>query len=396
MKYSFRATVKYIVTKMVQSFIKLLYVCPIDDNKMLFFSFDGKQFSDSPKYICDYYLNTKYDVVWGFNDEQKWKKILPTNIRSVKKESFLFLKEFVTAKVIVTNDFIASYLPVRKGQILLNTWHGGSPLKTVGMADEKYEKDDDLFFKLHSNKYTAILSSSQFMTDEVFVKSLCLKGSILEYGMPRNDIFFQKDLNIKKKVYDCLGIDNYNVGLVLYAPTFRGNGDFIPKEQQLDSDITVDALRKKFDKDFVFAFRAHHTMSKECFGTECIKASDYPDMQELLYVADILITDYSSCMGDFAYTKKPTFLYIPDVEEYMKDRGFYWDIHTLPFMIARNQEELNQRILTYDEDEYQNGIDKYFARLGSYEKGNATQLTCDWINMKIKKSEGEKNEKTRI
>lgn len=391
MKYSFKAMTKYLITLALQNMLKIFYVMPLQNNKMLYFSFDGKQYSDSPKYICLNYQNENLKLIWAFNDLERWKQEIPEDCIGIKKRSMRFLLEFCTSKIIVTNDFISSYLPVRKGQILLNTWHGGSPLKTVGKRDESYSVDDELFFKIHERKYTAILSSSEFMSRDVFKESLGLKGSFLEYGMPRNDIFFRNEKRYKAKVYKYFGIENReDLGVVLYAPTFRGTGDFLPQEVRLNVGETTNMLKKRFGKDFVFMFRAHHLMNKDCFEKDCLNASDYPDMQELLCAADILITDYSSCMGDFAFTRKPTFLYIPDVKDYMRDRGFYWDIYRLPFCIAEFQEELSSKILNYNEEKYNKALDEYFQKLGTFECGNATKLTCDWINSKIKENENEK------
>ena len=102
-------------------------------------------------------------------------------------------------------------------------------------------------------------------------------------------------------------------------------------------------------------------------------------MQELLCASDILITDYSSCMGDMALMKKPIFLYAPDVKEYIKDRGFYWDIFTLPFPIAQSQEQFIDNIIKFDEESYCAGIDNYLKKLVSYENTVSAEKVCQWL-----------------
>lgn len=386
MKYSFKAILKYVLIKLMAGLMKCFYVFPMNRNKILFFSFDGKQYSDNPKYICEELIRSKYQIEWAFCDVDKFKPITPSNVTVIRIKSLRFLYEFFTAHVIVTNDFIPSYLTIRKKQILLNTWHGGSPLKTVGKRDQAYQIDDALFFKLHEKKYSAFLSSSSFMTKEVFDESFGFKGEVLEYGMPRNDILINYDDSVIKKVFSyfnlCKGNDEY--GLVLYAPTFRGKGEFLPKYVQLDIKRTLTVLEKKYGKKYYFLFRAHHAMKLDCLVDEAIDASDYPDMQELLVASDVLITDYSSCMGDFALTRKPVFLYIPDIKTYMRDRGFYWDIYGLPFETAENQKQLEQRIREFNEEIYCQKIDNYFAKLNTFEKGNATQMACLWLENKMK------------
>ena len=127
------------------------------------------------------------------------------------------------------------------------------------------------------------------------------------------------------------------------------------------------------------------TIDNEC----CINVTDYPDMQELLCASDVLITDYSSCMGDMALMRKPIFLYTPDLDEYIKDRGFYWDIHSLPFPIAGTEEEFLQNIENFDLPDYIKGVESYFLKLGTYESKDSIKKTIDWFY--IRRRENEKN-----
>lgn len=84
-----------------------------------------------------------------------------------------------------------------------------------------------------------------------------------------------------------------------------------------------------------------------------IDASNYPDMQELLYAADVLITDYSSSMWDFSLTRRPCFLYATDLNYYDLDRGFYSDIHTWPYPLAESNSALIKNIKQFNNDQYQ-------------------------------------------
>ena len=383
MKYKIKCFLKYFATIVLINILKVLWILPIDNDKILFFSFDGKQFSDNPKYI---YINIKKNypnkkIIWAFRNINNYKDLM-NEVKLVKIDSLRFLFEIITSKVIITNDYISSFIPIRKSQILLNTWHGGSPLKTVGFAVSNPDYYNHYFFKIHNKKYSAFLSSSNFMTQEVFKKSFNYRGNILEYGMPRNAIFFEDTKDLKNKVYKYFNIDDNNIGLVLYAPTFRGNSSnpkFLPNNQMIDIEMCKKALKNKFGKDFLFLFRAHHSM-KNIMDNNVIIASDYPDMQELLCAVDVLITDYSSCMGDMALTRKPVFLYTPDLEEYIKDRGFYWDIYSLPFPIAKNNNEMEKNILDYNQNAYNNEIKKYFDSLVSFENIDSTNKTVKWLS----------------
>lgn len=379
-----KSYLKYIIINVIIYLLKIFWIIPIKKNRILFFSFGGKQYSDNPKYIYENLglLGNEKEIFWAFKKDSPYynnKK----DYKIVECLSLKFIFIFITSKVIITNDFISSFLPVRKKQILLNTWHGGSPLKTVGLMQEDTSYYDKLFFKIHNKKYSAFLSSSKFMTEDVFKKSLAYSGKILEFGMPRNAILLSEHEDIIEKVYKKLNIlRNKEVGIVLYAPTFRGttgNTSFIPTEEQFSINKVLTFFNEKFNKKFIFLFRAHHTMKITIDNECCINVTDYPDMQELLCASDVLITDYSSCMGDMALMRKPIFLYTPDLDEYIKDRGFYWDIHSLPFPIAGTEEEFLQNIENFDLPDYIKGVESYFLKLGTYESKDSIKKTIDWL-----------------
>ena len=106
---------------------------------------------------------------------------------------------------------------------------------------------------------------------------------------------------------------------------------------------------------------------------------DYPDMQELLAAADLLITDYSSCVWDYAFLKRPCFLFVPDKEEYIAKTGFYVSIEEWPFMKASNMEELVECMKQYDEQAAITEIEKHLKRLGSYESGACCKVLAEKI-----------------
>ena len=116
-------------------------------------------------------------------------------------------------------------------------------------------------------------------------------------------------------------------------------------------------------------------------------ATDYPDMQELLATADVLITDYSSCMGDMCLMNKPVFLYTPDLADYIGERGFYWDIFSLPFPVAKNEKELIHNILEFDIDLYRRNVVKYLRRLVSYEKPDSDIFFANYLLALLKTDE---------
>lgn len=371
---------RYIFTLIKMTLLKRYWILGIEKETVLFMSYDGKQYSDSPRCISEA-IHLKYPkkkILWALKEPYV---VCPDYVNIVNRNSKEFYRAICTAKVIITNNSISSYIPIRKNQIFLNTWHGGSPTKTVGFREENPDSYFKYHFKIQDSKTTAMLSGSKFFTEEVIKESFGFKRTLpLELGLPKNDILLNDHSSITTKVRKYYDIKP-ECSIILYAPTFRGDANdstFLNKEHLLDPAKVIECFSRKNNKKYVFMFRAHHAMKvTELEGS--ISATDYPDMQELLCAADILITDYSSCMHDFSLMKKTVFLYIPDYEEYMKDRGFYYTIPSMPFPYAKTLPEFENVIFNYDENDYIKKVEQYLNRMNNYEDGNATERVLSWL-----------------
>ena len=194
-------------------------------------------------------------------------------------------------------------------------------------------------------------------------------------GMPRNDILFnqEKVLEKQKKIRNVLNL-NEEFGSVLYAPTFRGiekeNRSFVTK---ISFEKILRTLKVVYGKTFVILMREHNYLTGKMIVDKesIIDVSTYPDIMELICATDILITDYSSVMWDFALLGRPCFLFVPDLEQYRSDRNFYIDITEWKFPISTNMEELLSDIKKLSLDEAKKNAGEHLALFHSYEKGTA-------------------------
>ena len=110
-------------------------------------------------------------------------------------------------------------------------------------------------------------------------------------------------------------------------------------------------------------------------------------MQELIAISDFMITDYSSCMFDMMYMRKPCLLYMPDFEEYTeRERALYFDIKELPFLKAYTEDEMFDAIKNFDGDKYKQDIESFLGIIGSFEKGTACQTIAELICKQSEKS----------
>ncbi len=387
---------------------------PIDNQKVFFICHKGKQYSCNPKYISEYMMKNYPDVkiVWAFNKPKDFSNLKQLGIKSVKTESYSCLFEMCTSKVIVTNVDVYPYYKNRNEQVVFDTWHGGGTFKTCGFANP-YNLDTEKKKKFYSDLYghiTHYCSSSKMFSNQTIRFSRKFNGEIFEVGMPRNDILFDSDTTnetrnlyyfllskhkkgeVIEKIYQYFNLPEYHKKIVLYAPTYRNiedENDF----EQLNTMLLLNSLKQRFGNEFILLYRSHHFKHlkanfDENFSDVVFDVSKYPEMQELLKVSDVLISDYSSCIWDFSLMYKPVFLFAPDVDSYRESRSFYLPIEQWPYILCRSNEELREKVIHFDNESYKKAVNNYFKLTGNCETGRATEIVGDFLYKQL----GEKEE----
>lgn len=360
--------------------LKVLSLGHFHKKRIVFFSYFGKQYSCNPKYISEYIQShhKDYEIVWAFKNPEDFSYLHEKNIVTMKYLSFRFFHTCLTSKYIITNSEIPSWFPIMKRQVYINTWHGGGAYKRVGAAYCKETAGKQARAAIAREVPCTYVSSSDTFTELTIKQSFQHNGTILSCGMPRNDMLVNQDhpeLYAKIRSYYHLPED---AKILLYAPTYRESKS--AADYLFDCKRVKEGLEKRFGGDWFFLFRMHYfVMNQLEKSSDYIDASQYPDMQELLYASDILVTDYSSSMWDFSFTGKPCFLYATDLGYYDMQRGFYSDIHTWPFPLAETSDDLITTILSFDQAKYQQDVAHHHTSLGSCETGHACQIITDYI-----------------
>lgn len=366
---------------------RIFCIAPIQKNKIVCSNFKGKHYADNPKYITEALLRSgkNYDIVWLLRSNVEAE--LPDGVRRVPYESLSGIKELMTASVWIDSHTKQYGIHKRKKQFFLETTHGSYGLKKIGKDQKKTLLVDSKIYPYNGKRYDLMLSNSRQMT-EIFRRVFDYNGNMLERGSPRNDIFFKDPHFFIDKV--CSYFDISNRHLALYAPTWRP--DFSTEFISMDFERLRQNFKSRFGGEWVVLIRLHpvNTMDAEHivkYGGNIYNATDYDDMQELLVACDVLITDYSSCMFDFATSGKPCFLYAPDVEAYRKAQDCYLDIFNLPFPFGQSTSELEQKILSFDEDVYGMRLKALQEQVGLNETGQASEYAAQYIEKWIN-SEG--------
>ncbi|MDQ7129557.1 bifunctional glycosyltransferase/CDP-glycerol:glycerophosphate glycerophosphotransferase [Mammaliicoccus sciuri] len=370
----------------------------VDSNTIVFESFGGKNYSDSPKYIYEYMQKNypKLNYIWVFNNPDK--NVIIGNAEKVKKGSKEYYEAYSKAKFWVTNARLPLYLNKKENQIYIQTWHG-TPLKRLandmkvvrmpGTTTANYKKN----FYAETSRWDYLVSPNRYSSN-IFKTAFWMdEERTWEIGYPRNDVLvnrsndqeyinqIKKDLNLPedKKV-------------IMYAPTWRDD-EFVKKGQYLfDLKINLENLQKELGENYVILLRMHYLIANalDLNGYEdfAIDVSNYSDISELYIISDALITDYSSVMFDFGILKRPQYFFAYDIEKYDKGlRGFYMDyMNDLPGEIITDEFKLAEELKNIDEhkEKYKEKIEKFYEKFCSLEKGQSSKFIGDYINGKTK------------
>lgn len=360
---------------------------PIQKNRVVFCSYGGRGYSDSPKAICEVLRLSGEDVdlVWLCKDEAA-AKTLPEGVRAVPSKGLKKVRAMASAKVWVDN--CRKYESIKKkGQVYMQTWHGFALKKIEADAASSLEPSYVEASKRDSAQCDVYVSGSGHMT-KLYRNSFWYNGPVRNTGTPRNDIFYTDHTALHAKVCKALGLPE-DRKLALYAPTFRD--DHSMDAYRIDTDVVRRKCEENFKGDWSVLIRLHPNVaaqSAKLFAYDAdrlVDATAYPDMQELLCAAGLLITDYSSSMFDYALTGKPVVQFATDVEAYQKGRDFYFPLDKLPFPLARSNEEL-ETVLTDLQPLWTSAAWAEFTRENEFcEDGQASVRCAAMILQQMKK-----------
>lgn len=352
-------------------------------------NFGGKKYADNPAAIVDKLLELRDDLkIYWVLDKGYYDAKLPDGVKPVKFNSFKHYFILATAKIWIDNARKPLLIKKRKNQFYIQTWHGGFGFKR--MEKDLEGKLPDSYIRLAKNdssNMSLLLSNSKWFSDYCR-ESFYYDGEIFESGFPRNDVLFQTDKfdSIKKRVLEELNISN-DVKLLLYAPTFRDDKNI--DCYNIDYDRLIESLKKKTNCDWKILIRLHPNISDmdifDKTNNNLINVSKYTSLNDLMISSDMLISDYSSLVFEYAYLDKPIIIYASDIETYAKQRGLLFSFDQLPFPYATNNDELEKIILDYSNTKSKNELDKFYKKYDLRDDGKASERVANRILEEISK-----------
>lgn len=371
-----------VIALVIRPFVK------IRKKQIFCYSYNFNKYSCNPRAITEYILQNSpdtYTIYWGFNSDIDTSE-LDTRIKVVRRYSIAFILALYSSEFVFNNSrnyIYESLFLKKKNQKYIQTWHGSFGLKRVekdveDQLGERYVEQA----KLDSKMCDLMFSNSRMYT-ELIRSSFWYDGPILENCMPRNDIFYSptKIKEAYDRVRKMMGFSS-NSKIVLYAPTFRADKKL--RYYSIDWEKIISSLQKNLGDEVEVLMRLHPNMVS-IKGIEGLinykhvhNVTSYPDITDFLLAADIMISDYTSAMFDFALLNKPCFVYAVDKDEY--DRGFYIQMDRLPFPIAESEDALVSNIIKFDYSQYLADLTVFKHRYwGLEEDGNGCKRLYEWM-----------------
>lgn len=304
----------------------------------------AKELSLNPNYlnvemIVSCTIESKIDI------EKLLEKYGIERTKLVVRESPEYFYALATAKYLFTDVAYYSLYRKKKGQVCISTWHG-TPLKTLGFTffEDSYvvanQKRGFLLadYFVCPNEYTWNCIKESYQLDGLF------KGKVIFGGYPRNSIFFD-EFKRKERKED---LECNDKKIVVYMPTWRGRVIQVnDKGQSVELQKILEDIDNRLPDEYEIWAKLHRLNQNELDYSMFSHIKPFPkgyDTYDVLNVADILVTDYSSVMFDFLSTRKKIILYCYDKVDYVENRGCYFDIDELPFPIVSEIDSLIKEI----------------------------------------------------
>ena len=351
---------------------------------VVFESFGGKMYGDNCKPVSEelHKLNPKVKIVWFFKKPEDKKDIVPEYVTCISKsDKWGICKWSAISKVYVSNCVLPS---TRKGkkQFFVQLWHGDRPIKKViydieGTTWDLGEEKDGYC--------NLAVAGSEFGVRQ-YRSAFRYNGEVINFGSPRNDCLVNFDPERAKEIKKNLNISE-DIKVLLYAPTLRDPNwvsHTMQEKQDIDLYATLKVLEEKTGSPWICLTRSHPAvidLGGIVFDDKIINATNYEDMADLLIISDMVITDYSTSASDYVISNRPAILYQSDIEDYMKNsRSIHFNMDETPYLIAKNQSELEELILGLTEEKIIENCKAVLDFYGANETGRSAFETAKRIN----------------
>jgi CDP-glycerol glycerophosphotransferase len=341
-------------------------------------------YADSPRALSEHLGSTdpSWRRLWVTSGENEF----PTDVGTVPRHSVGYFKDLLTTDVLVANDIVSKHLVKGPRVHYLQLWHG-TPLKLIGHDERAHSYTGA---EAHLKRMVRDVAKWDYLVSpspacsEIFRSAFGFEGEMWETGYPRNDVLRAPDAAARREeVRRRLGIAPGSLA-VLHAPTWRD--DDKTDDGRFRQSVLLDpaVLEAALPEGSRLLLRLHRNVKERPTspGSEFVlDVSDHPDIAELYLAADVLVSDYSSAVYDFAVTGKPILLFAPDLDRYRDAvRGMYFDYEDwAPGPVSSTQEELVAGLadLAQVESDWKQRYQDFVQQFCPHEDGHASERVVE-------------------
>lgn len=347
--YPILQRLKYLPSILVFEILKTRL--PLKEKKVLLLSDSRTALSGNLLFIHQALVQKKdHIVVKHLKDPNKNKFNL--------QRHFTLLKDIATSRYIIIDDYypLIYALKLAKKTQLIQAWHACGAFKTMGFSRIGKPGGPPHSSLTHSNYTYTIVSSPKIRKNYAEAFNLPLE-SVKPLGIPRTDIFFDSKYIEKTKTDFLVKYPQLkNKKVITFAPTFRGLG---PKTAYYNFKLLDwQTIYDKFKEDYIFIIKLHpfiKNLSELELPADSddffLNLSSEREINDILLITDILITDYSSVIFEYSLLNKPLIYFVPDLKEYITQRDFYYDFSRYVYgPIAETSEDILKMIETAEVD----------------------------------------------
>lgn len=365
----------------------LLSRLPLDHNLVVYESYWGKKIACNPYAIYLTLLDRapgKYKHVWVVqgNKDHRGTKGGATHVR---QNSLLYFYYLARAGYLINNANFPDFLKKRAGSTHVQTKHG-TPLKYMGLDILKKDPDafaDPALFAKRCLRWDYVISSNPY-SSQIWRRGFPYNYKVIETGYPRNDRLTKNSSDERAALRKKLGLPK-DKKIVLYAPTFRPEYSRVDAAGQPQKEQIVSAIMKGLGADNVLAIRDHYFLGADSEWSNdprVVDLSSHVSTTDVLLVTDLLITDYSSIMFDYAVQKRPIIVLGYDMALYEQTRGMYFDIKTEnPGIFCDDLQQLTTALnnKSYESEDALDRLNAFHDKFCPWEDGNAADRVYDLV-----------------
>lgn len=301
-------------------------------------------------------------------------------------------REIGTAKVVFVHESnsLLGYLKIRKETKVVQLWHGCGVFKklglsTIGNKNFKSKEAHDEYPEYNNYSIVTIASPELSWVFEEFMGIRKEEGIIQPIGVSRTDEFFDKDYleNCYKTLYNIIPMAK-DKKVILYAPTYRGKG----LKRETPNELDVKMFAEELGDEYILIFKHHQTVSelpeipepyRNTFAYDMTRGKGM-SINDLMAVADICISDYSSVVFEYSLFERPMLFYVYDLEEYIDNRGLYYDFEEItPGPLCKTNEDMIDYIKNVNERFDKQEVTDFKNKFMCCCDGHATERILEFI-----------------